>query len=273
MKIVCGVIFIFLIAVYFIYSINKNTTTIRNDVTIHIKDPNVAPQVLKIAVIGDIHLPEGSHHLEKFRDILIEIKNSRPDLVIFLGDYIQNHKKLENFSAHRKNIIKAIKLIEPLPIAVVLGNHETYSNVNTWISEFARFGIHAMENEVKSISVKNRKVCVRGLGDHNTNRFVYRDFPPDCKNRPKITITHDPAGAFNGPVQGLVFSGHTHCGQIRFPLLGAVYVPTDAPSEAHCGLYHTKRLTLFVTSGVGNSIVPVRYGAQSQWDFVSLNIN
>ena len=91
MKIVCGIISIFLIAVYFIYSINKNTTTIRNDVTIHIKDTNVAPQVLKTAVIGDIHLPEGSHHLEKFREILIEIKNSRPVLVIFLGDSTQNH--------------------------------------------------------------------------------------------------------------------------------------------------------------------------------------
>lgn len=270
---VWSVISICVLSVYFIYSIYNYTTTTRNDVTIHIKDPKVAPQTLKIAVIGDIHLPEGAHHLEQFRDILIEIKDARPDLVIFLGDYIGNHKKLENFSVHRKNIIKAITLIEPLPIAVVLGNHETYSNVNTWISEFARFDIHAMENEVKSISVKNRKVCVRGLGDHHTNRFVYKDFPVNCENRPKITITHDPAGAFNGPVQGLVFSGHTHCGQIRLPLLGAVYVPTDAPSEAHCGLYQTKRLTLFVTSGVGNSIVPVRYGAQSQWDLVSLIIN
>jgi hypothetical protein len=133
MKIVYSVVSVFIIAIYFIYSIYNDTETIRNDVTIHIKDPNVAPQAIKIAVIGDIHLPEGSHHLEKFRDILIEIKNAKPDLVIFLGDYIQNHKKLENFSAHRKNIIKSIKLIEPLPIAVVLGNHETYSNVNTWI--------------------------------------------------------------------------------------------------------------------------------------------
>ena len=76
MKMVWSVISICVLAAYFIYSIYNYTTTTRNDVTIHIKDPKVAPQTLKIAVIGDIHLPEGAHHLEQFRDILIEIKDA-----------------------------------------------------------------------------------------------------------------------------------------------------------------------------------------------------
>ena len=58
-----------------------------------------------------------------------------------------------------------------------------------------------------------------------------------CKNLPKITVTHDPAGAFHPKIAGLVISGHTHCGQISFPYVGPIWIPSEVPREAHCGLY------------------------------------
>jgi len=50
------------------------------------------------------------------------------------------------------------------------------------------------------------------------------------------------------------------------PFVGPLWVPTDAPSFAHCGLHEGGDITLFVTSGVGTSILPIRFGAPSQWD-------
>ena len=46
------------IGAYFIYAISQNLQTQRNDVSISINDPDVAPTSLTIAVIGDTHLPK-----------------------------------------------------------------------------------------------------------------------------------------------------------------------------------------------------------------------
>ena len=74
-------------------------------------------------------------------------------------------------------------------------------------------------------------------------------------------------------MDGLFISGHTHCGQISFPFIGPLWVPTEAPKEAHCGLYQDNMRTVFTTSGVGTTIFPVRFGAQSNWDLLVTKIN
>lgn len=256
---------------YLVLTIFENLQTERNEVSITISDPDVASTSLSITVIGDPHLPEGREALADFRELLLEVKAAEPDLVLFVGDYIADPDG-EQLSAHRENIIEAIKLVDPVPRTVVLGNYETWSDADEWLSEFSRLGVRAMENEVTVVETVKGPVCIRGLGDKFTDRFRYVDYPAECAPLPKITITHDPAGAFDPRVRGLVVAGHTHCGQISLPFLGPLWVPTDAPDNAHCGLYRDEYRTLFVTSGVGTSILPLRYGAQSQWDFIYLAV-
>ena len=45
---------------------------------------------------------------------------------------------MDDMSSHRKNIINIMKLIDPVPRAVVLGNYESWSDAEEWISEFNR---------------------------------------------------------------------------------------------------------------------------------------
>lgn len=269
-----GVIFLLLGAVsaYFAYTISQNLQTQRNDVSISINDPDVAPTSVTIAVIGDTHLPEGPEPLAGFRDLLLEVKAAQPDLVLLVGDYIFDPKS-EQLSAHREKIINAMRLVDPVPRAVVLGNYESWSNADKWLAEFERIGVDVMENEITVLETAKGSVCVRGLGDKFTNRFRYVDYPDKCKSIPKVTITHDPAGAFDRRVKGLVIAGHTHCGQVSLPFIGPLWVPTDAPSFAHCGLHEGDNVTVFVTSGVGTSILPIRFGAQSQWDYLRIKIS
>ncbi|MDA8914682.1 metallophosphoesterase [Alphaproteobacteria bacterium] len=260
------------IGAYFIYAISQNLQTERNDVSISINDPDVAPTLLSIAVIGDTHLPEGREPLAAFRELLLEVKAAEPDLVLLVGDYIADPSG-DALSTHRENIINAMKLVDPIPRAVVLGNYESWSGAEDWLAEFERLGVNVMENEVTVLETAEGPVCVRGLGDKFTSRFGYVDYPVECKSIPKLTITHDPAGAFERRMKGLVIAGHTHCGQVSLPFIGPLWVPTDAPSFAHCGLHEGGNITVFVTSGVGTSILPLRYGAQSQWDMVTFAIN
>ena len=95
------------LAVHLFYEISQSLETNRNDVSISMNDPNVEPASLSIAVVGDIHLPEGREPLTKFRELLLEVKAAKPDLIVFLGDYIFNPNS-EQLSVHRENIINAM---------------------------------------------------------------------------------------------------------------------------------------------------------------------
>ena len=259
-----------LVCAYFFTSISQDLRTERNTVAISLTDALGRSHSLSVAVIGDVHLPEGPEPLDAFQNLMLEIKSTQPDLVVFVGDYTSSPRAVIDMTSHRENIINALKLIDPLPRAVVLGNYESWSGPEKWIDEFNRLNVKVMENETHLIQTVKGSVCVRGLGDKYTERYEYVDFPADCKDIPKLTITHDPAGAFDGQVTGLVIAGHTHCGQVSLPFFGPLWVPSDAPPSAHCGLYADNEKTVFVTSGVGTSILPLRFGAQSQWD--ELNI-
>ena len=262
-----------LVCAYFFASITQNLRTERNTVAISLFDTDIEPSALSIAVIGDIHLPEGSEPLAKLQNLMLEIKSTQPDLVVFVGDYTSSPRAIVDMPSHRENIINAMKSIDPLPKAVVLGNYESWSNPDKWLNEFKRLGVDVMENETQIINTSKGPVCVRGLGDKFTERYSYVDYPEKCQSLPKLSITHDPAGAFDGQVTGLVIAGHTHCGQVSLPFFGPLWIPSDAPPSAHCGLYEDNEKIVFVTSGVGTSILPVRFGAQSQWDELNITWN
>ena len=257
---------------YFLITIYLNLQTERNDVSISLIDPDVRSTSLTIAVIGDVHLSEGVGPLNKFRDLLIHVKAADPDLVVFVGDYTANPNGIDNMPVHRVNIINTLKLVNPIPRAVVLGNYESWSDADEWLDEFARIGVDVMENETRILGTAKGPICIRGFGDNYTGRHRYTDYPEECDDLPRLSITHDPSGAFYSSVKGLVIAGHTHCGQVSFPLIGPLWVPSDAPLSAHCGLYKDSERTVFVTSGVGTSILPLRYGAQSQWDLIELTL-
>ncbi|MFT5008052.1 MAG: hypothetical protein ACI9PX_000455 [Reinekea sp.] len=93
-----------------------------------------------------------------------------------------------------------------------------------------------MENETRLITTINGSVCIRGLGDKFTNRYKYVDYPAACQGLPQLTITHDPAGAFDKHVTGLVLAGHTHCGQVSLPFIGSLWVLPGQATISLCYL-------------------------------------
>ena len=176
---------------------------------------------------------------------------------------------MRDVDAHRRAIAEILGESKHIPVVAVLGNHETWSSPLLWSSAFRQAGISVLENQIYESDVAN--MCIRGLGDYFTKQFRYVDFPASCADKLNITLTHDPAGAFEPGVVGLIFAGHTHCGQVRLPFFGAPYVPTSAPKGAHCGLYSDAHRQLFVSAGVGTSVVPLRFLAQAQWDLITFN--
>jgi predicted MPP superfamily phosphohydrolase len=78
---------------------------------------------------------------------------------------------------------------------------------------------------------------------------------------PVILITHNPDVFPDVPARvRLTIAGHTHGGQVRLPLIGAPMVPSRYGQRYARGLIRENGRSLFVNTGTGVSILPVRFG-------------
>ena len=131
-----------LVVGYFFVSITQNLKTKRNTLAISLTDSS-GSHSLSVAVIGDVHLPEGPEPLEAFHSLLREIKSTQPDLVVFVGDYTSSPRGVGDMQSHRENIINSLRLIDPLP-----------SLSSNLASHFAVFGAF-IASHLKAASLKS----------------------------------------------------------------------------------------------------------------------
>ncbi len=237
-----------------------------NQVTIEAK----VSSPLSIVLLADIHVDEDVEDLQVLRVMIRQINEVNPDLILLAGDYTSSPGKIIDLRIHREKIARLLSELGPAPVIAVLGNYEYASQPSAWAKAFDTTSISVLNNQIASTKVGGQALCIRGIGDRFTNNAVDVPFPSSCEQALKITLTHDPAAAFDFDLSGLIFAGHTHCGQVSFPFLGPLWVPTTAPKEAHCGLYQDDKKSLFVSSGTGTSLLPIRFGAPAQWDLIRL---
>jgi uncharacterized protein len=219
------------------------------------------PRPLRIATIGDIHAGSPFINTDKLKRI-VELTNSQqPDLIVLLGDYVvqdnfyQTHIDPEITAGILKD------LHAPLGVYAVLGNHDSSFDGNRVMRAFEASGIDVLNNEVKELRHDKRSVWLVGLADAWTNRH---DIAGTVKQLPAnasiIMLTHHPDILNQIPdnVQ-LVLAAHTHGGQVNLPLLGRLVVPSQYGQKYAAGLVKENGKTMFVTTGIGTSIIPVRF--------------
>jgi hypothetical protein len=85
----------------------------------------------------------------------------------------------------------------------------------------------------------------------------------DALGPAQVLLSHspDPFPGLPRPV-GLMLAGHTHCGQVRFPLIGAPVTNSRYGDRYACGLVREHGKVLIVTAGLGTSVLPFRFGAR-----------
>ena len=75
-----------------------------------------------------------------------------------------------------------------------------------------------------------------------------------------IALTHNPDIFPNIPESvSLVLAAHTHGGQVKIPVIGTPIVPSDFGEKYTAGHVFENHHHLFVTTGIGTSIFPVRF--------------
>ena len=227
---------------------------------------------LRIAFLSDFHTGSHSDDVSRLNLIIDEAASVMPDLALFGGDYVN----MQLFGGGRvpPQTIAAIlsRLEVPLGCLAVLGNHDYVYGEHAVAGALQDHGIIVLDHDRRSIQFQHHSIQIIGVPDaHVTRAEAYSLLATLLPDEPTIVLAHDPAWFAHVPAgPHLMLAGHTHGGQIRLPGVGIVRNATKAPLRWSHGLVEEREQYLFVTSGLGTSGVPIRWGVPPE--FVVLDL-
>jgi predicted MPP superfamily phosphohydrolase len=224
-------------------------------------------QPIKILHISDIHYEEDTGP-EVMAELAQIAGATMPDIIALTGDYTGENSVVTD--RIRPIIIDGLeRLSEGRRAYVTLGNHGHYTHTEKWLMALSRSSLELIEGYSQVITIRGVDVCLRGLGDAFTDNYRHVPFSDDCTGI-KLTLTHDPEAVQIDPESGVYLAGHTHCGQISLPLIGAPWMPTKASEEYWCGYGSAGDKQWITSSGVGTTFIDVRIGTTASVELIEL---
>jgi len=228
------------------------------------------PRPLKVAVAADWHLSKRWFWrvmtLERARGIVQQINAARPDVILLPGDLVASELEDPSRAPDAESIAAVLgELRAPLGVYAVLGNHDWWHDAPGIAAALRRRGITVLENDAAPL--KDTPLWVVGIGDdftgHSRPAKALAKLPAGAQ---ALVLMHDPASLLElPPVHGLLVAGHTHGGQVALPFYGAISIPTEAPREWAYGWVQHGGNRMYVTSGLGVSIFPLRFNMRPEW--------
>ncbi|UZK65498.1 metallophosphoesterase [Sphingomonas sp. M1-B02] len=224
---------------------------------------------LQVALIGDVHVQGPDMPPERVKRLVAQVNAAQPDLILLAGDFVGD-RLLATRAYPDAEIAEALRgLSAPLGTWAVLGNHDHWRNGPSMAAALETIGIRVLSNR----AVRAGAVTLVGADDIHTGHA-----DPSAIERaaaklpgPAILLSHSPDLVPRlSPRFALVLAGHTHCGQIVLPLLGAVASASNYGDRYRCGVIREGSRTVVVGSGLGASILPLRYGAVPDWWLLTL---
>ncbi len=222
----------------------------------------IEPSLIKTRFVSLAQGEPTTHRLVQFSDThhkgdraylasaVEQINGLSPDFVCFTGDLIEHNEHLPE----ALDIIKGIDA----PVYGVPGNHDYISHADFRVinQAFATTGGRWLLNEKVSIGGKinlmgavcdNAKFCQPIAGMKNIVLMHYPEFVDKLADK-----------KFD-----LMLAGHSHGGQIRLPVFGAVILPKGV-GKYDLGMFHTQAGPLYVNPGLGCLYVDIRFNCRPE---------
>ena len=224
------------------------------------------PPGLKVAVASDWHIAHEFRHvmtMARAQAVVDAINAAAPDVVLLPGDFI--HGRGEDGTTPEQIAAILGRLRARHGVYAVLGNHDWWTDGPRFTRALRAVGIRVLLNE--AVPLPGTAAWVVGVGDrmsgHSDPRRAVRGLPRGAQ---ALVLMHDPASALDLPaLPGLTVAAHTHGGQVRVPFYGSVVAPHGWPKDKTRGWVDVGRQPVYITSGLGVSIYPIRINVRPEW--------
>ena len=216
---------------------------------------------LKVAVLADLHVGSPFNGLDKLGRIVDATNALQPDLVLIPGDLVIQEVLGGRFVAPQEAAAVLARLSAPLGVWATLGNHDWWLDAPKVAAALEQHGIRVLEDNAVRIVRGNAHFWLVGISDFWEGPHDLRAaFEQVADDAPVLAFTHNP-DVFPEIRQrfSLLIAGHTHGGQVRLPLLGRPIVPSKYGERYANGYVVEGGRHLYVSPGLGTSILPVRF--------------
>lgn len=223
----------------------------------------------RIAQVSDLHNTEiGTENV----NLLEMLKNAKPDIIVITGDTIDSYHTDVEVSLEFVE-----KAVEIAPCYYVTGNHESRLSKEAYLDfeeKMKVYGVQVLHDESVLIEREGEYIALAGIDDpafasgyrnHIKELFEEENFQILLSHRPELFSTYVEADV------DLVFSGHAHGGQFRFPFIGGLIAPHQGLFPKYdTGLFEEDGTHMLVSRGIGNSIFPFRFNNRPEVIVVKL---
>jgi predicted MPP superfamily phosphohydrolase len=233
----------------------------------------------KIIQLSDFHYDE-HFSVNPIRKAIAMANRLDADLMVLTGDFVTipmwadfvHNAKRDSAAAAEPCAQLLTGLRSKFGSIAILGNHDRDSDLQRVLEALRTNGITALQNANTHIEQDGSRLWLCGIDDIIEGKpdiqATLRGVP---ENEPTILLVHEPDFADEVkrlPID-LQLSGHSHGGQIRFPLIGAPVLPQLA-HKYPWGFHRFGRLSLYTNIGLGTIRVPMRFDCPPEVTFITL---
>jgi predicted MPP superfamily phosphohydrolase len=219
---------------------------------------------IRLVQISDLHLNAfGTHE----QGLITRVLTLNADVVLLSGDAVDRADALPLLRSF-------VKGLAPVPVLLVPGNWEHWSGLDFVELQnlLSASGAQLLLNDRWSFSRGDRTLQIIGLDDFTAGQpdLGLLDTKTPRAGVVTVLVQHSPAFFEQTHVTkqmamqrfDLCLAGHTHGGQLA---LGgwAPYTPVGS-GRFVAGFYDVPGCPLFVSRGVGTSVLPIRFGAPAE---------
>lgn len=220
----------------------------------------------KYALIADIHL--GIYNDASILERTVEkINNENVDAVLVAGDFTYEPQFYD-----MKKLFASLRKVN-VPIYAVLGNHDCQKpgpDIRDELEDvLTGFGVQVITNK----AVLLNGITILGLGSHWARDDEVSLLDNYTKDDKVVVLTHNPDTTLDympTHYPDLTLAGHTHGGQVRIPYLYKNIIPVRGDVPWDQGLYEFQDEKVFVTSGIGEIGLPLRFMVPPVIDILEL---
>lgn len=237
-------------------------------VNVLIPDLPEAFEDFTIAQLSDLHRSEVVK--KSLIDKTVKMVNDlKPDCIVITGDLANNLVYLSDI------MVSLDTLKAPFGVYAVLGNWERFYG-----NEESQLIINKSKVKLlydKAVLLKRGKqfICLAGVSDDGGIGSTLKDtFATVNDKYVKVLLAHNPYISVHRHKAekhiDLILSGHTHGGQVVYPLIGPVAIPKAFGKKYPAGMYDLKDSKLYVNRGIGVVTVPYRVNCPPEITLVTL---